>query len=242
MQGWATLTDNVYIWHYVANFHNFLAPLPLLRAIGPKIRASVANHAKGLFMQGPASVANLGELRNYVICNLLWDPTRDENALIDEFLRLHYGPQADAVREYITIIQDAAEADGRHRGCFGRAVDYGTTPDVARRALAVLEKAMAATDDEVLRMRLERETLGCHAVFVDPVTDPAAKRANIYFRDDGTPFALDRDAMQAARPHLATFFALCRKHKVKEIANCAPLGSLDRILREAYGLRKKEAW
>jgi len=212
-----------------------MVPVPLLRSAGAKIRLSLKNNAKGLFMQGPDSGANLGGLRNYVICNLLWDPTRDENELVEEFLRLHYGSQEGAVREYIRIIHDAGEASGKHQHYAGRAADYGITPEVARRALRVLERAMAATDDEVLRRRLERETIGCHAVFVEPVTFPAAKRANIYYRGDGTPFTLDEGDMEAARPHLKRFFDLCREHKVPHFANTVPLGSVKHWLQKGYG-------
>jgi hypothetical protein len=230
--GWGKLTKNVYIWHYTANFRSYLIPLPLLRSVGAKIRFSVQNNARGLFMQGPGPGANLGGLRNYLICNLLWNPTRDENELIDEFLTLHYGSQAGAVREYIDIIHDAAEASGKHQHCFGGPADYGITPEVTHRALAVLENAMAATDDEILRTRLERETLGCYAAFVDPVAPLVQKHG---------PAPTDADK-QATRPYIGKFLELCRKHNATMYSNLTSVAVVEEGLRKLYGLGKGDEW
>jgi len=234
--GWGKITDNVFIWNYVADFWNYLLPLPLLRSIGPNIRFLVDNNVKGVFMQGPAFGANLGGLRNYVISNMLWDPVRDERALIDEFLALHYEGQADAVREYIRIVHDAAEASGRHRDCFGRPDDYGITPEVAERACAVLERAMESAGDECVRARLERETIGCYAALVDPVTHPAMRKANarIHRTDDGSPFELDPEAAKAVGPRLGKFFALCREHEIGMFSEHVSIDKLEEVLREGY--------
>ena len=233
LTGWGKLTENIYIWHYTANFHSYLIPLPLLRSVGAKIRFSVENNAKGLFMQGPASGANLGGLRHYLICNLLWDPTRDENQLIAEFLRLHYGSQAGAVREYIKIIHDAAEASGKHEDIWGGVADYGITPIVIRRALTVLGNAMAATDDDILRTRLERETLGCYAAFVNPVARPLVWAH--------APVATEADK-GAARPSIGKFVALCRKHNATMYSGDKTVAFVEQGLRELYGLDAGEAW
>jgi len=242
LKGWGKISDNVFIWNYVANFRNYLIPCPLLRSVGPNIRFFVKNNVRGIFMQAPTFGANLGGLRNYVICNMLWDPTRDENQLIEEFLRLHYGSQADAVREYIDIIHDAAEASGLHENCFGRPQQYGISPEVARRGLSVLEKAMDTADDDAIRRRLERETIGCYAVLVDPVTSPAMQKAHsrAHGMDDGKPVVLDGESMRSARPYLRKFLELCRKHGVKQFSERVSVDVLEQMLREGYNLGENE--
>jgi hypothetical protein len=74
---------------------------------------------------------------------------------------------------------------------------------VTRRALAVLENAMATTDDEVVRVRLERETLGCYAALIDPVALPLVWKH--------APAAKEADKA-AARPFIGKSLELCRKH------------------------------
>jgi hypothetical protein len=230
---WGKVTDHLYFWHYVANFKSYLIPLPLLRSVASRVRFSLKNGGKGIFMQGPAPCANLGGLRNYVICNLLWDPKRDEHALIDEFLRLHYGDQADAVHEYIAIIHDAAWASGQHPPYLGSAEQFGITPEVARQGLAVLHKAMAATDDKVLRTRLERETVGCYGALTDRVALP------LVWRQAPAATAVDK---QAARPYIGKFFELARKHNARMYSEHESVAGVEDGLRKVYGLGEGEAW
>ena len=126
MDEWGKLTENIFIWNYNTNFSNYLLPCPNLRVIEPNIRYFVANGAKGIFMQaaGNSTGAELSDLRNYVMANLLWDPSRSGRQLIDEFLDLHYGKAAPPIRRFINMYHDHCESKGIHRNCFGRAADY----------------------------------------------------------------------------------------------------------------------
>ncbi len=137
LRSWGKICDNVYVWTYVTNFHNYLIPCPNLRALGHNIRFFRANNVKGLFMQGPASGAELGGLRNYIISNMIWDPTMNENALMDEFLALHYGRAANFVKRYIDLVHDAAQKKGQHRNCFGTAAEHGLSADLGREGLGM---------------------------------------------------------------------------------------------------------
>lgn len=241
---WGKITENISVWCYVANFSNNYAPLPLLNIVGPNIRLFARNNVKGVFAQGPESGANLGALRNYIICNLLWDPTRSEQQLMDEFLALYYGDQAGAVRQYIDILQDAGAASDTHQFCFGRPKDYGLTPEVAHRALAVLEKAMASTTDDVIRDRLEKEMVGCYGILVAPVTDPAYQKGlrQDQKRDDGKPFRVLIEHADAAWPYLERYFSLARKHGLTRYTDNVSMDRLERLIREAYNLKENEAF
>ena len=237
LTGWGKISDNVFIWHYVANFGDYLVPNPVLRSVGPNIRLFVQCNAKGVFMQGPERGAHLGGLRNYVICNMLWDPTRDENQLMDAFLRLHYGDQAHAVREYVGLLHDAAEGSGLHQNCFGATSDYGLNPDIAHQGRRILEGAMAATDDDAIRTRLERETIGCYGVLVEAVTIPANREAKVRIGHDANyQFALDSDEARAVRPYLAKYLELCSKHSLPQYSEHVSMQVLESVLRDGYGL------
>jgi hypothetical protein len=239
---WGKISSNINIWCYVASFRSYQAPLPLLRSIGPNIRLFLQNNVKGIFAQGPERGANLGGLRNYIICNMLWDPARNEQQLGDEFLNLHYGNQAGAIRQYIEITHDAAEAADVHRNCQGRPGEYGITPEVASKALEILEKAMASTADEAVRDRLERETIGCYGVFVDPVTSSANGKIKnqLRSRDDGKPFTLNPQDAKSAQPYLTKFFALCRKHGVNQYSEHVSMSRIEHMLRQGYNIGDNE--
>ena len=114
MDEWGKLTENIFIWNYNTNFSNYLLPCPNLRVIEPNIRYFVAHGAKGIFMQaaGNSTGAELSDLRNYVMANLLWDPTRSGQQLIDEFLDLHYGKAAPPIRQFINMYHDHCAVEG----------------------------------------------------------------------------------------------------------------------------------
>jgi len=98
LKGWGAISKNVSIWNYNTNFTNYLLPCPNLRVIEPNVRFFVANQTKGIFMQaaGNAWAAELSDLRNYLVANLIWDPNRSGERLIAEFVDLHYGRAAPA--------------------------------------------------------------------------------------------------------------------------------------------------
>ncbi len=163
MNDWGKICDQIYIWNYNTNFSNYLLPLPNLRVIGPNIRYFVSNHAQGIFMQaaGNANGAEMSELRTYLMSQLLWDPSRDEQRVIHEFLDLHYGRAAGPIRSFVQRIHDRAEASGRHHNCFGRLADYGLDETDAQAGLDAFAQALELAPDQEVRDRVERRVDLC---------------------------------------------------------------------------------
>ena len=103
LKGWRPITDHLSFWNYNVNFHDHLLPYPNLRAIPANIRLFAEAQAEGVFMQCAAAAGTeMSDLRHYLISSLLWDPTRDGEKLIDEFLTLHY---SNAAPPYSSIHQ-----------------------------------------------------------------------------------------------------------------------------------------
>ncbi len=203
MDEWGKICDQIYIWNYNTNFSNYLLPLPNLRVIGPNIRYFVSNHAQGAFMQaaGNANGAEISELRTYLIAQLLWDPSRDEQRVIDEFLDLHYGRAAGPIRSYLERIHDRAEASGRHHNCFGRLADYGLDDTDAQAGLELFQQALELAPDEATRDRVERASICVYRAALEP----------IWYLGDGP---VDADLADRMRPLAERFFALCDKFQV----------------------------
>ena len=103
---WGTLTDNLFIWHYVANFSNYLILHPNIAPFKRDIQAFRDAGAKAVFFQGDRNNAYAGftALRNYALCQLAWDPDKDEDALMKDFMQGFYG----AGWEYICRIWEYA--------------------------------------------------------------------------------------------------------------------------------------
>ena len=84
--------DRIYIWDYNVNFSHYLAPMPNLDVIAANIRFWVTNHVEGVDDAGRLSGAGRrDELKSWVASKLLWDPSRDEKALTQDFIWGHYG-------------------------------------------------------------------------------------------------------------------------------------------------------
>jgi len=237
IEGWGRISDYVSVWTYVTNFHFYQLPCPNLRALGRNIRFFRKNGVRGLFMQGPQPVAELADLRNYLISNLIWNPDREDGELIDEFLRLHYGSGAGYVKEYIDLVHDAAERGTTHRNCFGTAADHGLDADLGRAGLEIFERAMAEAESAEIKSRLEKASIGCHALVVEPVVYSAHQKVRTRKRNrDREPLELDEQVARDTRPHLQEFFDLCRKHGVVKVGEWGTWQEVEAVLREWYGM------
>ncbi|MBX7255303.1 MAG: DUF4838 domain-containing protein [Candidatus Hydrogenedentes bacterium] len=120
MRDWSGIAHQLYVWDYVTNFSNYLLPHPNLRVLAPNIRYFVEHKAVGLFEQGDAgcSISDFPELRAWLFAHLMWDPSRDDKALIAEFLSGYYGPAAEPVQQYIDLIHNAVERNGTYLRCY----------------------------------------------------------------------------------------------------------------------------
>ena len=201
----ALTTRGLGIWHYNINFSDYLLPCPNLRVIDDNIKYFVKQGVRAVFMQsaGNAISGELSDLRNYMISSLLWDPSRDGQKVMDEFLNLHYGKAAPAIRRYIDLINDAAQASGRHHNCFGPASRFGLEdPALAEAALDAFAEAVKLADNETIRNRVEKASLGAYRLAIEPVWRLR--------RED----RLDPDLAQRMRPLVKRYFELCATHKV----------------------------
>lgn len=106
LRGWARVTNKIYVWHYITDFNGYLAPFPNLDELGSDLAMYRRHNVAGLFLQGARSKGGggeLAELRSWMLARLLWDPQRDPQALIREFLGAWYGAAAPAMQQYLDL-------------------------------------------------------------------------------------------------------------------------------------------
>ncbi len=223
MHAWGEICENISIWNYNTNFRNYLLPCPNLRVIEPNIRYFVENNAKGIFMQaaGNARGAELSDLRNYIISNLLWDPSRSGRELMDEFLDLHYGPAAGPIRRFINLVHDNAEARGLHQNCFGRAADYGVDEPISQAGLAAFGEALELAPDDAVRARVEKASICAYRAALEPVWYLEEKEE------------LDAGLAERMRPLAARLFELCELYGV---THAWEHGKIDEAQQRVCGL------
>jgi hypothetical protein len=167
--GWSKICNRLYIWDYTTNFRHHIMPHPNLRVLGPNVKFFADHNVKGVFEQGAYTTngAEMAELRAWVLAKLLWDPNRDGQALIDEFIEGYYGPAAPHVKAYLKVTHDAVEASGDWLGCFSqhtaKFLSFETLAEGWRHLQAAEE---AVQDDPDLRLRVQVAQLPVMYVFM----------------------------------------------------------------------------
>jgi len=156
--GWSKICDRLYIWDYTTNFSHHIMPHPNLRVLGPNVKFFVDHSVKGIFEQGAYTTngAEMAELRAWVLAKLLWDPSRDGQALIDEFITGYYGPAGPHIKNYLRTTHDAVEASQDWLGCFSKDTARFLSFETLSHGWAHLKAAQdAVRDNAELRLRVQ---------------------------------------------------------------------------------------
>ena len=156
--GWSKICNRLYIWDYTTNFRHHVMPHPNLRVLGPNVKFFADHSSKGIFEQGAYGTygAEMAELRAWVLAKLLWDPSRDGQQLIDEFIDGYYGPAGPHIKSYLNVTHDAVEASGDWLGCFSPHTAKFLSFETLSKGWAHLKAAEeAAGDDPEMRFRVQ---------------------------------------------------------------------------------------
>ncbi|MBR3649139.1 MAG: DUF4838 domain-containing protein [Victivallales bacterium] len=150
LEAWSAIAPKLYVWHYIANFHNYMVPYPDYLHFVDDIRLFVKNHAVGLFEQGDSgcTVGDFVAARAWIISHLLWNPQLDEKALMNEFFTGYYGAAADALLRYWQLTVDAVVKAGVHLHVGGDIPPGWMTDDVLRDCMKLFDKAEAAVNGQ----------------------------------------------------------------------------------------------
>jgi hypothetical protein len=224
LEGWSRICNRLYIWDYTTNFAHYVLPHPNLRVLGPNIRFFVDQGVKGVFEQGAYQSygSEMAELRGWVLAKLLWDPSRDPQKLMDEFLDGYYGPAARGMRDYLKLTHDAVEASGDPLGCFSPADAKFLSLKTLTDGLRLLEAAeTAAGADEAVRQRVRVAQLPALYAFLVR-WDALRKEAT----EGGVPWPVDNDI----RAVYERFMKTARAENMTMVAEGRPIEWLKSVV------------
>jgi predicted nucleic acid-binding Zn finger protein len=202
---WSKICKNISIWYYNSSFVDCRIPCPSLRVIGPNIRYSVAKNVNGIFMEGtPYDTAGYSELRTYITMNLLWNPNRDGEQLMNEFATLYYGKAAQIVLDYINMVHDNAKKLNLHQHCCGAVEGFGINESIGKAGLDAFAKAMSLADNDIIRARLEKLSIMAYRASIEPVWN---------IQDKAELEKMDVQKIENMRSLTKKFFELCDKYE-----------------------------
>lgn len=163
LKAWSDITNQLYIWHYNTNFRHYLLPFPDLDELSTDIGVYKKHGVVGLFMQGAYAAGGGGEmagLKSYLLARLLWNPSIDANAVIDEYLKGVYGKAAPQMKAYLELLHREVRPGpaglGKHLWIFA-VPDYSDA--LLNGGLELFRQAEAAAEDSATKKRIEKDRL-----------------------------------------------------------------------------------
>lgn len=103
--GWQALDPSFSVWHYNTGFGAYLYPIYNFHTIAENYKIYKDLGVVDILDQGAGESSEpFHYLKNYVICELLWDTDRDVNVLTDEFFKAYYKQAAEFMREYYDLM------------------------------------------------------------------------------------------------------------------------------------------
>jgi hypothetical protein len=166
LDAWSKITHQLYVWHYCTNFANYLQPLPDLDSIIGTTRAFHGRGVVGLFYQGayaPGGGGFMAELKAYLEAKLMWDPGRDADAIVADYLAGVYGPAASRMRGWIDRLHRPARESNVHAKIYDPPTAAYLSDETLAAGSALFDAAEAAARgdatalDQVRRARLSLE-------------------------------------------------------------------------------------
>ena len=76
LKGWAELAPHLFIWDYIVDYAQYIAPWPNFQVLGPNIKVFGDNKAIGIFeeAQYQSAGAEFDEMKAWTVNQLLWNP------------------------------------------------------------------------------------------------------------------------------------------------------------------------
>ena len=113
MEGWAKISDNIFLWDYGINFDNYVSPFPNFHILQSNMQLFKKNNVTMHFSQiGGSKGGDFSELRSYVVAKLMWNVNYNADSLIQSFLKGYYGDAAPYLYQYIKLQQGALLGSG----------------------------------------------------------------------------------------------------------------------------------
>ena len=105
IENWSKIAPNLYIWDYVVNFRQFLAPFPNFNVLAKNIKTFKKYNAIGIYEQGQYKGlgGEFAEMRSWIVSKLLWNPDLDTHKLVEEFIGDYYGEAAPYILQYFNL-------------------------------------------------------------------------------------------------------------------------------------------
>ena len=157
LKGWAELAPHLFIWDYIVDYAQYMAPWPNFQVLGPNIRVFGENKAIGVFeeAQYQSAGAEFDEMKAWTVNQLLWNPDQNVDSLVNIFISNYYGKAAPRIMDYYRLCQSLVKPDV-HYGIYIREDHQIYSDDFIQQAFSLLSEALEAAESDEVRERVNR--------------------------------------------------------------------------------------
>ena len=157
LKGWAELAPHLFIWDYIVDYAQYMAPWPNFQVLGPNIMVFGENKAIGIFeeAQYQSAGAEFDEMKAWTVNQLLWNPDQNVDSLVNIFIKNYYGKAAPRVMDYYRLCQSLVKPDV-HYGIYIRENHEIYSDEFIKEAFAILQQAREAAETEEIRKQVDR--------------------------------------------------------------------------------------
>lgn len=154
LEEWSKIAPRLFIWDYVVDYAQYLAPWPNFQVLGPNIKVFRDHNAIGIFeeAQYQSEASEFQEMKSWVVAKLLWDPEQDVNLLVKDFIEGFYGNAAPKVQEYYDLCQSLVKPD-LHYGIFIKEQDPLYSDEFVKQGETILRDAMDMAENDEIKER-----------------------------------------------------------------------------------------
>jgi len=117
---WGRISKELWIWDYAITYRPYPGlPLPTVHTYPTDYRYLAEHNVTGIFTEHEQELlADMRDLKIWMMLKLLEDPYRDYGVLLVDFTDGFYGPAGEYVRRYLAELQEAAEKKASHVNWF----------------------------------------------------------------------------------------------------------------------------
>ncbi len=156
LEGWSTVSDNIFLWDYGINFDNTVSPFPNFDILQPNLQLFHKNHVQMVFEQiGGALGTDFCEMRAYLAAKLMWNPYQNTDSLKTVFLKEYYGDAAPYIGEYLDLREKKMRESGIDLWIYDSPASHKNgflCPEMLARYDELFDKAEAAVTDDSTRL------------------------------------------------------------------------------------------
>lgn len=187
---WKAKAKHVFVWDYLTQFTNYLAPFPIQGTMQPSLQYLKSQGVEGVFLQGGGSTySDMAELNAYILANLAWNTGLSEKQLTDEFMEGYYGKAGPFIKAYLDQRRNHLPGASSALSIYGNPIDNRKdflSPEAMDQYSTLLEKAeVASKGNPILESRVRRIGLGLDYTYLQQARFYGPHQHGIFEQEEG---------------------------------------------------------